>query len=413
MFTFTLIPDRNLTVVTSNHEVLMTRSDNPNWSKIMEALKQRDESEIVRLINLKGAVQSFDKTPTNSGNITVVGNEVFYKGKKLFGIDVDRIIQFITKGFPSEPMVNFLEKKLQNPSYRSIEQLYTFLEQCGLTVTPEGNFLAYKGIGEDDYSVTSGHLTLLRGKADGEGHIWNGLGEEILVPRNEVCDDFDVACSTGLHVGSLDYATKFGDKAIIVEVDPANVVSIPKDSYCQKLRCCGYKVVGEYKGKLPDTYTEEYSPKTDTPDKRSEEYIRGYDDGWNAGYEDNWNLDDNQEKADYVEGYQEGFDEGNERRLSENEYDDDGDGVPDGEGIDTNSNGLTKDEAADAEADEVEWLRGYNDGLKDGKGHHARSYYEAGLNLNAQVDADPYVKGYCKGYRDGRKDYVDDNISGQ
>jgi hypothetical protein len=67
-----------------------------------------------------------------------------------------------------------------------------------------------------------------------------------------VNDDPNAGCSHGLHVGSETYAVGFGSRHLIVAVDPADVVCIPHDSSCQKMRCCGYTVVGEYRGRMND-----------------------------------------------------------------------------------------------------------------------------------------------------------------
>ena len=54
---------------------------------------------------------------------------------------------------------------------------------------------------------------------------------------------------------------------MIVEIDPSDVVSIPSDSECQKLRTARYKVVGEYE----DTLTKPlYESKFKTD---SDEYV--------------------------------------------------------------------------------------------------------------------------------------------
>ena len=76
------------------------------------------------------------------------------------------------------------------------------------------------------------------------------------------------------HVGSLEYATTFGSSdriVVIVEVDPADIVSVPSDCEFQKLRTCRYKVVGKYEGPLPTAYVED----TNAPyveDEEDEEY---------------------------------------------------------------------------------------------------------------------------------------------
>jgi hypothetical protein len=65
-------------------------------------------------------------------------------------------------------------------------------------------------------------------------------------------------CAAGLHVGAFDYAKSYGgidldddeggggNKLMICKVNPRDVVSVPNDCRCQKLRCCRYEVVSEF-----------------------------------------------------------------------------------------------------------------------------------------------------------------------
>ena len=79
--------------------------------------------------------------------------------------------------------------------------------------------------------------------------------------RNNVCDDAEIGCSYGFLAGSLEYAQSFGgDQAhvVVVEIDPADVVSVPKDCDCQKLRTASYKVVGVYSRALEEPVVDEY-----------------------------------------------------------------------------------------------------------------------------------------------------------
>jgi hypothetical protein len=75
------------------------------------------------------------------------------------------------------------------------------------------------------------------------------------MPRNKVDDNKENGCSYGFHAGSVDYAKNFMDRdghLMLVEINPADVVSIPTDCQFQKLRTCKYKVVGEYEIDLND-----------------------------------------------------------------------------------------------------------------------------------------------------------------
>lgn len=221
-------------------------SDNPTYNQVLDALKNRESDyEIEELFKLANAVKRYSK-----GNIEVVdGSTLRYKGEEINNVVVDRILRFMSEGLPVEPLIAFLERLLANPSRRSIEELYTFLEHKNLPITPEGYFLAYKGVRNDLLDVRSG-------KFDNSPGVTNEM------PRGKVDDDFRRGCSYGFHVGTLEYATSWGPRCVLVKVDPADVVSVPSDCGCQKLRTSRYTVVCEYKGALTRSLHNSATPYT-------------------------------------------------------------------------------------------------------------------------------------------------------
>ena len=121
------------------------------------------------------------------------------------------------------------------------------------------------------------------------GNFNNSIGNTLQMTRNNVCDDHNQGCSVGFHAGSLQYASTFGGGEsilLIVEIDPADVVSVPSDCNCQKLRTCKYTVVAKYDGPLPEHYTKDaasaYDPQDDSEDEE-------YDD------DSDWDEDDESE----------------------------------------------------------------------------------------------------------------------
>ena len=63
---------------------------------------------------------------------------------------------------------------------------------------------------------------------------------------------------------------------MVVEINPADVVSVPNDCDCQKLRTSKYKVVAHFEKKLEEPMCDEYGDW----DEESAEA-----DAYNAGYE--------------------------------------------------------------------------------------------------------------------------------
>jgi hypothetical protein len=238
-----------------------------NYDAVIDAVRNNDEATIHKLCNVAKTLENFVE-----GKVRVENGHVYYGNLLLDGIVVDRILSFIKHKLPVQPMLRFINKLYENPSARAINELYKFLEHKNMPITPSGNFLAYKGVQSDFFSKTAGEIEVIKGKVV-DGKIYNDIGQEIEVMRNQVCDNKDIGCSKGLHAGSLKYATNFGShgKVVIVEINPAHVVSIPSDCECQKLRTCAYKVVGEFEVPLNDNYCNAYSSYGDDSDDDSDD----------------------------------------------------------------------------------------------------------------------------------------------
>jgi hypothetical protein len=161
---------------------------------------------------------------------------------------------------------------MDNPSRRAVNELYAFLEHKNMPLTPDGNFLAYKGVRSDFTDWHSGQFT-------------NKVGDVNEMPRRNVCDNANIGCSDGFHAGSLDYARHYGNGGhlMVVEIDPADVVSVPLDCDQQKLRTSKYKVVSLFEKKLEEPMCDEYGDFCD--EELAEQRVDDYDDGYSAGYE--------------------------------------------------------------------------------------------------------------------------------
>lgn len=80
------------------------------------------------------------------------------------------------------------------------------------------------------------------------GRVPYPVGATIWMPREMVDDDRNSACSVGIHVGTLSYASTFSDETLVVLVDPADVVAVPADHHAQKMRVCRLYVAARYDG---------------------------------------------------------------------------------------------------------------------------------------------------------------------
>lgn len=191
------------------------------------------------------------------GNITLKNNQLLYRNNVVDNYILNRIKEYMMLKLPINHLLEFTNKVYASQSKNTINNLYKFLEYRNMPITANGNFLAYKYVTEDYYSYHSGSEPLISGKRNGQGQIYNGIGETVEMERMYVSDDLTVGCSGGLHVANENYARAYGGKKIvIVEVNPADVVCVPHDASCQKVRTCKYTVIRDYVGKMNDNYNE-------------------------------------------------------------------------------------------------------------------------------------------------------------
>ena len=212
---------------------------NGMFSKALEAYKVNDWDAFIGCVNptirLKSLYASYEGIEVKDGNLYVFDEPVH-------STLATRVLSFLEAGLDCVHLFKFILKLNLNPSKRAVDELYTFLEHRALPITDNGNFLAYKAVREDYTDKYTGKFL-------------NTIDAVLEMPRNKVDDDKNVGCSYGFHAGTVEYAKDFMGREghlMIVEINPADVVSIPTDCQFQKLRTCKYKVVGEYEIDLTD-----------------------------------------------------------------------------------------------------------------------------------------------------------------
>lgn len=208
----------------------------PHFKKICQLLCKEEYSDLPRFLSSHVMFASW----AGETGFSLIGDNIYFEGKPVPESFQKRLIDIFQSRGNVKPLCQFFRRLAQNPSKRSIDQLFTFLQNQNIPITPDGTFLAYKGVTDEYKDIHTG--------------TWdNTPGVRNKMPRNEVCDDPDIGCSQGFHVGSLDYAKGYGKQVVICEVAPEHVVSIPRDSSFQKARVSEYKVIGYYGMELPST----------------------------------------------------------------------------------------------------------------------------------------------------------------
>lgn len=140
-------------------------------------------------------------------------------------------------------LLHFLERLQNNPSDKAIEDLFSWLLANDMvTIDEDGYVVGHKGITREGTSVNSG-VAWVNGVRF-EGQIPYAPGDTVHMPRNMVCDDREVSCAPGLHIGTHQYAFRWGQRTIAVRFDPAHVVSVPNRETC-KMRVEQFQVICE------------------------------------------------------------------------------------------------------------------------------------------------------------------------
>lgn len=221
--------------------------DDPRFE---EAKKLFDEDDITGFINLL-MQKPKDFLSGKDSRFRSEGGKVYFGNFEIKSVLEEKINSIFREGGDMEPFENFMVRVSKNPSRTAILELFDFLSYRELPITPDGCFIGYKGVGNNYWSICGNKRTVvLEGEVNSIGQIYNAPGEKIKIERSSVDDKRENECSEGLHVGSLKYAKDHGSRVVIVKVDPADAVSVPKDYSFQKLRCCAYEVISNFREEI-------------------------------------------------------------------------------------------------------------------------------------------------------------------
>lgn len=242
-----LITPTCITVVSEGRALMVQYTDKGRFLRVRKALQDKNYELAVDLLSNPEKISDV----WSSGAFSIEDGVVYFKDPMYPQLDrvalptvlSDRIYEMHAEGCSVQPFFAFYRLLNQNPSSRSVQEFYKFLEHKNFPIDEEGYVYAYKAVREDFYDIYSGKFL-------------NAIGSVHAMPRNAVDDDKTRHCSKGFHVGSLQYVKWYGNtssKYLICRFSPADVVSVPEDHSCQKVRVCRYEVVSEYNGPLPST----------------------------------------------------------------------------------------------------------------------------------------------------------------
>lgn len=282
----------------SNESITLCVNDRPyvadsshrNYWAIRSAAIEGNYDLAVKLLDIAGELRQ----AVAGTNISIQDGEVYYFDNPIHNTATEALLSILEEanrlGIKAniDPMVRFLDRLMQNPSFRAVQELWGFLSATHMTILPDGRFVAYKKVRE----LENGHLVDIYTEK-----FSNDIGTIVEVPRNQVDENPNQTCSYGLHVCSEGYLNVYGtgesDICVIVAVDPADVVAVPTDYNNAKMRVCRYEVLGKRRLSEEINYhtpvsefnsvifdTDSYWDNNDDCDykKKEEDFFNEYDD---------------------------------------------------------------------------------------------------------------------------------------
>lgn len=225
---------------TVNGKPYVVPSSHPGYAVCLQALEKDDPQAFIDGLNQINTVLN---KIAEAGNIGIeLRGEVIIDtatGRPIHSHLARTILRFQAEGLDFQPLLKFLGRLANNPSYSVGQNLYEFLKHGSLPITDEGYFLGYKRVNSEFRDLHTDTID-------------NTIGKTIQMDRRLVDDNNSYQCSIGFHVGTIQYVDNFrntpNNPILLVKVDPADVVAV--EEYGQKLRTCRYVICAKYTGNL-------------------------------------------------------------------------------------------------------------------------------------------------------------------
>lgn len=239
-----------------------------SFDQAVEELKKskHDEEQLLELATFKKAKAQI----ATAKGVTIMEDEIWFDGKPVHNSLTDKVLLLLEEGFDVSSWANFMSNLMENPSFKSRESLFDFLDHFEAPITDDGCFIAFKRVRSDYKDIHSNTFD-------------NSVGQVLTMDRSKVDDDSQRTCSSGLHVCADSYldgfATSTNNRTVVVKVNPRDVVAVPYDYDFAKMRCCRYEVVSE----ITDAATIERI-------KSSSFYDPSYEDDFEVDLEDVWSY---------------------------------------------------------------------------------------------------------------------------
>jgi len=246
--------------VTLNGQPHLFDPSHPHYTSLIQCVHAGDADEFVNLLNTGLVVEDWSE-----GDFKFRDGLLYFEDEQVAKDPTNRIVECLQQGFPHQFMMNYLTNLYDNVSERAVQESYKWSSHKGLPITEDGMLVGYKGVrtyaGETiqgkNGEIKEGDLVdIYTGNS-----FRNNVGDTASMKRRQVCDDHTQGCDSGLHVGTYDYACNWAGSTgvvVLVKFNPKDIVSVPSDCNCEKMRVSSYEVISVAREQLEEAvYTED------------------------------------------------------------------------------------------------------------------------------------------------------------
>lgn len=246
--------------VTLNGQPHLFDPSHPHYASLIKCVHAGDADEFVNLLNTGLQVENWSE-----GDFEFRDGLLYFEDEQVAKDPTNRIVECLQQGFPHQFMMNYLTNLYDNVSERAVQESYKWSSHKGLPITEDGMLVGYKGVrpyaGETiqgkNGEIKEGDLVdIYTGNS-----FRNNVGDTASMKRRQVCDDHTQGCDSGLHVGTYDYACNWAGSTgvvVLVKFNPKDIVSVPSDCECQKMRVSSYEVISVAREQLEEAvYSED------------------------------------------------------------------------------------------------------------------------------------------------------------
>ena len=246
--------------VTLNGQPHLFDPSHPHYASLIKCVHAGDADEFVNLLNTGLQVENWSE-----GDFEFRDGLLYFEDEQVAKDPTNRIVECLQQGFPHQFMMNYLTNLYDNVSERAVQESYKWSSHKGLPITEDGMLVGYKGVrpyaGETiqgkNGEIKEGDLVdIYTGNS-----FRNNVGDTASMKRRQVCDDHTQGCDSGLHVGTYDYACNWAGNTgvvVLVKFDPKDIVSVPSDCNCEKMRVSSYEVISVAREQLEEAvYSED------------------------------------------------------------------------------------------------------------------------------------------------------------